>query len=314
MNDSQIETLLRKAPQPAAPPDLFRQLQADIALPKSVRAIGEHPKVWQNPLRRGIPALAFGLFILSCLVIIGMQANVVSQLKQQNQELRSTTPNLEQLRAQQASYERLQQQVEELERLRRDNQDLQRLGAEVAQLRPLVSEVNRLRAENQRLAASAAAFSRRVQGAPAPESEADPERAASTRCVNNLKQIGLAFKMYAVDNGGLFPSALLQITNELNTPMILFCPSDSAKQPAGVIGWSQFHPEMTSYQLILSGTNDEDYPQRIISKCPIHGHVGLADGSVQRIADAVRAGQAREVMIDGRLTLQWLDRKQPESK
>src|SRR5439155_25644449 len=71
--------------------------------------------------------------------------------------------------------------------------------------------------------------------------------------------------------------------------------------------WNDFRTDMTSYQLILTGTNDDVFPMRIISKCPIHGHVGLADGSVQRVADAVRSGRAREVMIDGRLTLEWLE-------
>jgi hypothetical protein len=314
MNDSQIETLLRKAPQPAAPPDLLERLQADITLAKSVRANGERPKVRQNPLQRWLPALAFGLFILSCLVIIGMQANVVSQLKQQNQELRSTTPDLEQLRVQQANYERLKTQQAQLERLRAENQDLQRLRAEVARLRPLTSELLRLRAENQSMAAAQAASRRSPLAAAAAESVTDLEKAASIKCLNNLKQISIAFRAYALDNQDRFPSALLQITNELGTPMILFCPSDSAKQPAGVIGWSEFRPEMTSYQLILSGTNDYPYPRRIISKCPIHGHVGLADGSVARVADAVRAGRAREVMIDGRLTLEWVKQGQEESK
>jgi hypothetical protein len=65
---------------------------------------------------------------------------------------------------------------------------------------------------------------------------------------------------------------------------------------------------MTSYQLILSGTNDDVHPRRIISKCPVHGHVGLADGSVQAVADAIRAGRAREVTIDGRLELEFLSK------
>ena len=34
MNDEQIETLLRKAPRPAAPAELLEKLQADIAVPR----------------------------------------------------------------------------------------------------------------------------------------------------------------------------------------------------------------------------------------------------------------------------------------
>src|SRR5437870_3163205 len=36
MNDIQIETLLRKAPQPAPPPDLLERLQSDISLSPAV--------------------------------------------------------------------------------------------------------------------------------------------------------------------------------------------------------------------------------------------------------------------------------------
>jgi hypothetical protein len=305
MNDSQIEKMLRRAPQSTPPPDLLGRLQEDIALPKLARSNPEQPRFEQHPLRRWIPAFAFGLILLSCLVIIGMQANVVSQIKQRNEELRAAMPNLEELRQQHAESERLQGQREELDQLRRDNQDLLRLRAEVAQLRNLRSELDLLRAENQRLAANAAALNRRVVTPAGSESEDTPEKAASTACVNNLKQLGLAVRTSALDNEDRFPSTIVQFTNELGTPKILICPSDTGKQQFAGVPWSEFRPDMTSYQLILSGTNDDVFPMRIIAKCPIHGHILLADGSVQRIADAIRSGRAREVMINGRLTLEF---------
>src|SRR2546421_8946307 len=137
MNEAQIETLLRKAPQPAPPPGSLERLQAEIALPGAARSNGERPRV--NPLRRWIPALAFGLFFLSCVVIIGVQANLVSQLQQQKQNLRAATANLEPLRSEHEKYQQLQAQSEQLERLRQEHEELVRLQAEIAQLRALVS-------------------------------------------------------------------------------------------------------------------------------------------------------------------------------
>ena len=51
------------------------------------------------------------------------------------------------------------------------------------------------------------------------------------------------------------------------------------KAAFGSQGWAAV-PQLVSYQLILSGEQDDTHPLRIIAKCPIHGHVGLADGSV----------------------------------
>src|SRR6266545_3133893 len=74
-------------------------------------------------------------------------------------------------------------------------------------------------------------------------------KAQRIKCVNNLKQIGLAFRIFSTDNGGSFPWSIdtnnagtaeatwlndnhtyrhyLAVTNELSTPKLLYCPSDS---------------------------------------------------------------------------------------
>ena len=76
--------------------------------------------------------------------------------------------------------------------------------------------------------------------------------AARVNCVNNLKQVGLAFKCWALDNGDHFPMSVsltnggtmervprgvvfphFQVmSNELSTPKILLCPNDSARTAA----------------------------------------------------------------------------------
>src|SRR5258705_12425851 len=75
-------------------------------------------------------------------------------------------------------------------------------------------------------------------------------RARRIACLNNQKQIGLSFIMWAGEHGERFPSTVdvseggsrtlletwqhfITISNELVTPKILHCPSDPVKQMAG---------------------------------------------------------------------------------
>ena len=88
MTDAQIEMILRKAPQPPPPHGLLERLQADVALPARARANGDHLNL-SSFLRRWFPAIAFGVFFLSCVVIIGLQSNIVGQVKEENQQLRA---------------------------------------------------------------------------------------------------------------------------------------------------------------------------------------------------------------------------------
>lgn len=131
------------------------------------------------------------------------------------------------------------------------------------------------------------------------------ERAQYIQCVNNMKQIGLAFRIWSSDDAGRFPfnvsvqeggsmelcrpgvdgfdrnpAAHFQVlSNELNTPKILVCPADHSKSPAA--DFSRLQAANVSY-LLRSGTNvSEVFPGEVLARCPIHGHVLLCDGSVQ---------------------------------
>src|SRR6185436_677910 len=74
-------------------------------------------------------------------------------------------------------------------------------------------------------------------------------RAQRIKCVNNLKNVGLAFRIFATDNGDKFPGEILTsnvtdlatirieqvygyLSNELSTPRILYCPADKGRTPA----------------------------------------------------------------------------------
>src|SRR5437016_2262851 len=80
-------------------------------------------------------------------------------------------------------------------------------------------------------------------------------KAQRIKCVNNLKQIGLSFRIFATDNSDQFPMNLstnaggsseyntlgngqntyqhfLALSNELSTPKVVICPSDPGRYEA----------------------------------------------------------------------------------
>jgi len=300
MNDTTMERILFQAPKPIAPLGLLERLQAEIALPTAKQAT--KAREWQNPLRRWFPALAFSVFMLSCAIMIAVQANWNTNLKNENAALRATTADLPKLREQHAALEQAQAQHDELVQLRRDNEEMHQLQAEVAQLRSLPAEIQRLQNENQRLAAAPAQNGSATSAATFfEEAQAQFERA---QCVNNLKQVGLAFRIWAGDNNNKYPTSLVVMSNELSTTKILVCPSDKARQSFASLGFGQFQDSMSSYQLTVQ-PDDENFPECIIAKCPIHGNYLLADGSVQQTNPA--KPQYHEVQKDGRWYLERIN-------
>jgi hypothetical protein len=103
--------------------------------------------------------------------------------------------------------------------------------------------------------------------------------AQSVQCVSNLKQIGLAARIWANDHQNVFPPDFISMKDELGSPRILFCPADAAAIP--VAEWSQLNPASVSYRFLNPNGNESD-PTKLLTMCPIHGHVGLSDGRVQR--------------------------------
>ena len=155
-------------------------------------------------------------------------------------------------------------------------------------------------------------------------------RAPRINCVNNLKQIGLSFRTWALDNQdnypmqvsitnhgamelvntGLLSSVFQVMSNELSTPRVLLCPTDSKRECAtnfstgfGNSNLSYFvgiDSTDTNPQMFLCGdrniTNGVAPNNGLLNLTPdqpagwtekFHdrqGNVGLADGSVQQFS------------------------------
>ena len=99
-----------------------------------------------------------------------------------------------------------------------------------------------------------------------------PPRAVRVVCINNLKQIGLAARIYANDHDDKFPWEVpatnggtihlanspevfrhfLAMSNELTTPKILFCPADTKR--SRVEDFAKLQNAIVSYFVGISST------------------------------------------------------------
>jgi hypothetical protein len=131
-------------------------------------------------------------------------------------------------------------------------------------------------------------------------------RAWSIICVNNLKQIGVAFRMWALDHEDKFPFNValanggtlelcsrgedgleknpaphfMVMSNELSSTRILTCPVDATRTPA--IDFLNLTLTNVSYQ-VASGSNcNPDNTNQVLIICPIHGHALDCGGVVRQ--------------------------------
>jgi hypothetical protein len=124
---------------------------------------------------------------------------------------------------------------------------------------------------------------------------ADERYVQPVTCVNNLKQIGLGFRIWAADHndknpfevstnaGGVMELVTVKdglrqngylifqcMSNELTVPLLLVCPQDKRKQPAK--DWASLRESNVSY--VFPASND------VLVVCPIDGNVLYSDGTV----------------------------------
>jgi prepilin-type processing-associated H-X9-DG protein len=95
------------------------------------------------------------------------------------------------------------------------------------------------------------------------------EKARAIKCVNNLKNVGIAYRIWAEDNKGLFPfhvstnqsgsmelrediaAQFRVLSNELSTPKIIFCPALDLKV-AEATNWTSLNRTNITYYIGVS--------------------------------------------------------------
>lgn len=104
-------------------------------------------------------------------------------------------------------------------------------------------------------------------------------RGQTDQCANNMKQIGFAARIWSTDHNEMYPPDFLTMSNELFSPKILVCPSDTTKTKAQA--WSQFNPSQNvTYEFLTPNAKEADILSQAAFRCPIHNNIALGDGTV----------------------------------
>ncbi|MCC7375527.1 MAG: hypothetical protein IT581_12800 [Verrucomicrobiales bacterium] len=284
-NENQIESTLRRAPKPAPPAGLAmkiteamrkEQRRAGGALGKSGTGLTlgrASAGGWRRWWPMALPAAVTAAFAVTWAV----RQSEVGRLEEQVRSLReqvveapavASTPAVAPAPGTMESGSSV------------DSAELERLRGLASGLTAEVAVVDDLR--GQLAQATQQLASRRQQVSPEMRMAEDQRnRAQSIVCINNMKQLGLAVRLFATDNNDDFPRDIMGTTNYLGTPKVLVCPEDSGREAAE--NWGSFTVANLSYEFLASGPGTHEIePTRVMFRCPIHGHVTLCDGSVQQ--------------------------------
>lgn len=228
----------------------------------------------------GLLALSLGLNVFlwgrlssqtEQLKLAQASASEMDELRRQNEELQSNRKSIaDSAGADVGELARLRNEVSQLRK--KESATASAQAAEIAQLR------GRLTSATQQLARVETELADGLKISPEELQELKKE-AQSIQCVSNLKQVSLAALVWANDHNHVFPPDFISMKDELDTPKVLFCPADPAA--IRVTDWLQLNPSSVSYRFLNPNGTDAE-PNKPLATCPIHGHVGLSDGSVHR--------------------------------
>jgi type II secretory pathway pseudopilin PulG len=140
-------------------------------------------------------------------------------------------------------------------------------------------------------------------------------KAQRINCVNNLKQLGLAYRIWEGDNGDKYPMAVFTInsgadtfryfqvmSNELSTPRILVCPADTRTAAANFV---RLRNQNVSYFVGLDA--NDAYPHRFLSgdrnitgpAAPENGILKLVPGGSVSWTAEIHVNQGNLGLADG---------------
>jgi hypothetical protein len=279
MNTTEIENILKNAPRPSVPPELKNQLQAGVSLPAPQRRSGLSRPTPGGWLRRWWPTLLPAAVALGSATVLTVQEVKIRTLEGAIAGLSQSASPSEGDSAGTAPI--FPAVATSDDPAARQQEEIARLKETVARLTAQIAELEQLNSENQQLRGQLAAQPDRLTAEETEAMDKAQERALSIACINNLKQFGLAVRVWSQDNNEAYPPDVLSMSNELSTAKILVCPADKGRQVAE--SWAAFTAANCSYDYLTpSSTNAFAEPTRVLSRCPIHGNIGLCDGSVQK--------------------------------
>jgi hypothetical protein len=268
---SELEAILSRPPRFVPPAGLKERLVA--AVPSAGRQQNSFVRRRPGGWFRRWPALAPISMSLACAAVLTIQQKELRELRASMESLSQGAAQIEA-----ASRPAKVQPDTGLATVEEQQAEIARLKELAVRLSNEITELQRMKRENERLASQLRVP---VSGMPADQAQEFDrlrDEALRTKCINNLKQIGLAVRVWSLDNSNTNPPDFLSMSNELSTPLVLLCPADAGRQAAN--GWSAFSVANSSYEYLAPGGSDSD-PQRVLTRCPIHGSIGLCDGSVQ---------------------------------
>jgi hypothetical protein len=276
-DEQQLEGMLRNAPQPRPPCGLKEKLIAQMRAATAKPAQPVVTRSGEGWLRRWWPALVPAGLSLVCAMVMAVQKGELHELKQSVQTLSTNTPPpVPVVVTPKVSEASSPASPEDAQR----TEEIARLAEQIAKLSVEVSQLDQMRIENERLRAQLATpppgqFVAQVRD----DMEKARTRAMEIRCVNNLKQMGLAVRVWEGDNNDKFPPDIVCMSNELSTPKILVCPFDTNRTVA--VDFPSYTDANCSYEFLAAQGTDAE-PNRVMFRCPIDGNICLCDGSVQK--------------------------------
>lgn len=133
------------------------------------------------------------------------------------------------------------------------------------------------------------------------------QKSEEITCINNLKQITIAFQVWVSDQGGTnnqYPfnvstnrGGVMELCvrdtngfaekaapifkvmgNELHSPVVVACPQDQGKKPAKSFG--DLKEENVTYRVRIGSNVSETNPSEVLVFCPVHGYSLLCDGKI----------------------------------